>query len=114
MNYSDVIEWIPRRKGGRVTFYDQKKNLVKNSDGQIFKGDFIHIIPEQKAANIFYDSGLLNEGKDWCKINPLSFEVHTHNIIIILYLFIYLCSFFTTVLHYIELILTTKKMDYLV
>ena len=55
--------------------YDQKKKLVQNSDGQIFRGDFIHIIPEQKAANIFYDSGLLNEGKDWCQINPISFEV---------------------------------------
>ena len=53
----------------------KKKNLVKNSDGQIFRGDFIHIIPEQKAANIFYDSGLLNEGEDWCQINPISFEV---------------------------------------
>ena len=76
INYSDVIEWVPRRKGGKVTFYDQKKNLVKNSDGQIFRGDFIHIIPEQKAANIFYDSGLLNEGKDWCQINPISFELN--------------------------------------
>ena len=75
IGFSDVIEWIPRRKGGKVTFYDQKKNLVKNSDGQIFRGDFVHIIPEQKAANIFYDSGLLNEGKDWCQINPISFEL---------------------------------------
>ena len=79
INYSDVIEWVPRRKGGKVTFYDQKKNLVKNSDGQIFRGDFIHIIPEQKAANIFYDSGLLNEDKDWCQINPISFEVNHFN-----------------------------------
>ena len=75
IGFRDVIEWIPRSKGGKVTFYDQKKNLVKNSDGQIFRGDFIHIIPEQKAANIFYDSGLLNEGEDWCQINPISFEV---------------------------------------
>ena len=52
-----------------------KKKTSKNSDGQTFRGDFINIIPEQKAANIFYDSGLLNEGKDWCQINPISFEV---------------------------------------
>ncbi len=73
--FRDVIDWIPRNKGGKVTFYDQKKKFVKNSDGQIIKGDFIHIIPEQKAASIFSDSGLLNEGKDWCEINPISFEV---------------------------------------
>ncbi len=75
MGFSGVIEWIPRSKGGKVTFYDQKNNLVKNSDGQIFRGDFIHIIPEQKAARIFSDSGLLNDGKDWCRINPISFEI---------------------------------------
>ena len=76
ISFRDEIEWIPRSKGGKVVFYDQKKNLVKNSDGQVFKGDFIHIIPEQKAANIFSDSDLLNDGKDWCEINPLSFEVN--------------------------------------
>ena len=76
INFRDEIEWIPRSKGGKVIFYDQKKNLVKNSDGQIFKGDFIHIIPEQKAASIFFDSELLNDGKDWCEINPISFEIN--------------------------------------
>ena len=76
VNFRDEIEWIPRSKGGKVIFYDQKKNLVKNSDGQIFKGDFIHIIPEQKAASIFFDSELLNDGKDWCEINPISFEIN--------------------------------------
>ena len=25
INYSDVIEWIPRRNGGKVTFYEKKK-----------------------------------------------------------------------------------------
>ena len=53
MSFSDVIEWIPRRKGGKVTFFDQKKNLVKNTDGQIFKGDFIHIIPNKKQPIFF-------------------------------------------------------------
>ena len=76
ISFSDVIEWIPRSKGGKIIFYDQKKNLVKNSDGQIFRADFIHIIPEQKAAGIFSDSDLLNDGKDWCEINPVSFEVN--------------------------------------
>ncbi len=77
IGFRDIIEWIPRSKGGKVTFYDQKKNLVKNSDGQTFKGDFIHIIPDQKAASIFFDSSLLNDDKDWCKINPISFEVES-------------------------------------
>ena len=76
IGFRDAIEWIPRNKGGKVIFYDQKKKLVKNSDGQTFRADFIHIIPEQKAASIFSDSGLLNNGKDWCEINPISFEVN--------------------------------------
>jgi len=76
ISFGDVIEWIPKRKGGKVIFYDQKKNVVKNSDGQIFRGDFVHIIPEQKAGGIFSNSGLLNDGKEWCEINPISFEVN--------------------------------------
>ena len=76
ISFRDVIEWIPREKGGKVIFFDQKKGLVKNSDGQTFRADFIHIIPEQKAASIFFDSDLLNGGKDWCEINPVSFEIN--------------------------------------
>ncbi len=74
-NFRDVIEWIPRSEGGRVVVFEKKNNSVKNDKGQIIKGDFIHIIPEQKAAKIFNHAELVNENEDWCQINPISFEI---------------------------------------
>ncbi len=76
--FKNIIEWVPRSKGGRVVFFDPDRKLVKNDQGQIFKGDFIHIIPDQKAAKIFSDSRLLDEENDWCEINPISFEIIGH------------------------------------
>ncbi len=78
LNCRDIIEWIPRSKGGRVIFYDQQNSLVKNDQGQTFKSDFIHIIPEQKAAKVISDSDLIERGEDWCEINPVSFELNGH------------------------------------
>ena len=77
-NYKDIIEWVPRSKGGRIIFYDQKNNLVKNDQGQVFKADFIHIIPDQKAAKVITDSNLISKEQDWCQINPISFELEGH------------------------------------
>ena len=77
-NYKDIIEWVPRSKGGRVVFYDQQNKLVKNDQGQIFKADFIHIIPDQRAAKVITDSDLINKEHDWCQINPISFELNGH------------------------------------
>ncbi len=75
LNYKNIIEWIPRKKGGKVIFFDPKKKFVINDQGQTFSGDFIHIIPDQKASNIFFESRLLDNKKDWCEINPISFEI---------------------------------------
>tara|TARA_B100000287_G_scaffold432583_1_gene492249 strand:+ start:2350 stop:3627 length:1278 start_codon:yes stop_codon:yes gene_type:complete len=71
-NYGDSVEWIKRDKGGILTNYETK--FVYNNQGQKIKGDFIHIIPEQKAANIIFDSNL--SYSDWCKINPTTFELN--------------------------------------
>ncbi len=76
--YKDIIEWIPRNKGGRVIFYDKQNRSVKNDQGQTFKGDFIHIIPEQKTSNIILDSHLTRDEDDWCKVDPISFELDDH------------------------------------
>lgn len=78
INYKNTIDWIPRSEGGKVVSFNQKDKYVRNEDGQIFKGDFIHIIPEQKSAKIFSDSNLLEPDKDWCQINPVTFEIGDH------------------------------------
>ena len=50
-----------------------KRKKVFNSDGEKIKGDFIHIIPEQKAGKIIFDSKLCKN--DWCTINPQTFQL---------------------------------------
>ncbi len=75
LNYGDLIEWIPRNLGGKVVFYDYQNSLVKNYEGEIFKGDLIHIIPDQMAARVILESNIIDNGKDWCEVNPISFEV---------------------------------------
>ena len=76
-NYKDIISGS--QIGGRVVFYDQQKKLVKNDQGQIFKADFVHIIPDQRAAKVISDSNLISKEQDWCQINPISFELNGHN-----------------------------------
>ena len=58
-------------KGGLINRLE--KNQVINSDGEKIDGDFIHIIPEQSAGKIIFDSKLCNG--DWCKINPQTFQL---------------------------------------
>ncbi|MAI29016.1 MAG: hypothetical protein CMP38_02285 [Rickettsiales bacterium] len=70
-NYGDSIEWISKKKGGLITKFE--KNKLINSDGEKINGDFIHIIPEQKAGKIIFDSKLCDD--DWCKINPETFQL---------------------------------------
>jgi sulfide dehydrogenase [flavocytochrome c] flavoprotein subunit len=69
--YGDSVEWISRKKGGLINRLE--KNRVINSDGEKIDGDFIHIIPEQSAGKIIFDSKLCNG--EWCKINPQTFQL---------------------------------------
>ena len=71
VNYQNSIEWISRDSGGLLKEYN--KDLVINNKGEKIEGNFIHIIPEQKAANIFDDSELTQTS--WCKVNPETFEI---------------------------------------
>jgi sulfide dehydrogenase [flavocytochrome c] flavoprotein subunit len=73
--YKDLIEWIPRNKGGKIIFYDHKNSLIKNERGDSFKADFINIIPDQKASNILFESNFISKNNDWCQVNPMSFEL---------------------------------------
>ena len=36
--------------------------------------DVLNYIPNQKASQLAFDSGLVAEGKDWCDIHPKTFE----------------------------------------
>ena len=68
------IEWVSKSSGGKVVYFNKKENYVKTSNGSKFKADFINIIPNQKAAAIITKSEL-NVDKDWCDVNPVTFEL---------------------------------------
>ena len=69
--YGNSIEWISKKNGGLITKFEESH--VINSDGEKINGDFIHIIPEQQAGKIIFDSKLSDS--DWCKINPKTFQL---------------------------------------
>jgi len=82
LNYPNLIEWVSRKNGGLVESVDLKSKLVKTKTGLKFKGDFIHVIPEQRASDLISDSGLINQ--DWCEVNPIDFELIGHKDIFVL------------------------------
>ena len=75
LKFRNTIEWVSRKNGGKVVIYDHKNNFVKNDQGQTFKANFINVIPDQKAGKVIFDSRLLSDKKDWCSINPVTFEL---------------------------------------
>ncbi len=78
--YGDSIEWIARKKGGKIQKI--RKDLIYTTDGEKIKSKFIHIIPEQKASSMIYESGLISG--DWCKIDPTSFQLKNYDDIYVL------------------------------
>ena len=72
--YKDSIEWVSRSKGGQVVYYDKRNKYVKTNSGEIFKGDFINIIPNQTTSDLISKSRL-NSKDSWCSINPVTFEL---------------------------------------
>ncbi len=69
--YNDSIEWISKKDGGKII--NVNDGVVTTEGGLKFSSDFLHIIPNQQASEIFHNSGLTSD--DWCSINPINFEV---------------------------------------
>ena len=72
--YKNKIEWVSRSDGGQVVEIDSNNKIVKTKNGQKYKGDIIHIIPDQKASDLFFQSKLISN--DWCNVNPVNFELN--------------------------------------
>ncbi len=72
--YKNKIEWVSRSDGGQVVEIDSNNKIVKTKNGQKYKGDIIHIIPDQKASDLFFQSKLISN--DWCNVNPVTFELN--------------------------------------
>ena len=69
--YNNSIEWISKKEGGKVI--NVGNGVVTTESGLKFSPDFLHIIPNQQASEIFHNSELTSN--DWCSINPINFEI---------------------------------------
>lgn len=69
--YDDMIEWRSAEFGGKVLKVDAKNRVCTTEDDEIH-ADVLNYIPNQKAGQLAFDSGL-TEG-DWCPINTKTFE----------------------------------------
>ncbi len=69
--YGDMIEWRSAEFGGKVSKVDPKNRVLTTEDGEI-KADVLNYIPNQKAGQLAFDSGLTDG--DWCPINTKTFE----------------------------------------
>tara|TARA_B100000886_G_scaffold320515_1_gene262032 strand:+ start:986 stop:2269 length:1284 start_codon:yes stop_codon:yes gene_type:complete len=82
INYKNQIEWIGKSDGGKVNEIDLSTQTIKTETGLTFKGDLIHVIPDQYASKIFKKNDLINT--DWCQVNPVDFELKGHKNIYVL------------------------------
>ncbi|MCV6607449.1 MAG: NAD(P)/FAD-dependent oxidoreductase, partial [Campylobacterales bacterium] len=69
--YPDMIEWRGDEFGGKVLSVDPVKKILVTEDEEV-QADVLNYIPNQKAAQIAFDSGLVRN--DWCPVNRLTFE----------------------------------------
>lgn len=74
---NSMIEWVPKKKGGKVVKLDATNHAVITADGQSHKGDVINIIPPE-AAGLF---ALQNDLADtqWCPVDFLDFSSMRHD-----------------------------------
>lgn len=68
--YKDVLTYIP---SVNVTAIDYDKKIVKTDKGD-FQGTLINFVPNQKAGELVFTLGLVEEGKKWASVDPKTFE----------------------------------------
>ncbi len=68
--YSDTLTYITDVE----TQYIDADNMTIKTNKGTFKGDLINYVPDQRAADMAFDLGLVPEGLLWAPINPQTFE----------------------------------------
>jgi sulfide dehydrogenase [flavocytochrome c] flavoprotein subunit len=70
-NYEGIIDYRPAKK---VTEVEPGKMTVLIEGLEDVKGDVINVIPPQRAGQIAVTAGLVGDDKNWCPVNPTTFE----------------------------------------
>jgi sulfide dehydrogenase [flavocytochrome c] flavoprotein subunit len=71
--YSDIIEWVPRSKDGKVVKVNAKTLEVECEFGGKHKASVLNVIPPQKAGAIADKAGVTNQS-GWVPVKPQTFE----------------------------------------
>ncbi len=73
--YKGIFEYVPAKKVTRVEA-GAKTLVVEGIED--FKGDVVNFIPPQRAGQIAVAAGLVGPDKNWCPVNPVTFESANH------------------------------------
>jgi sulfide dehydrogenase [flavocytochrome c] flavoprotein subunit len=74
-HYEGIIDYRPAKK---VTEVNVGKKIVTIEGIEDVKGDVINLIPPQRAGHIAVAAGLVGADKNWCPVDPTSFESTIH------------------------------------
>lgn len=74
-HYQGIVDYRPAKK---VTEVNVGKKTVTIEGIEDVKGDVINLIPPQRAGHIAVVAGLVGPDKNWCPVNPTTFESTIH------------------------------------
>lgn len=74
-NYQGIIDYRPARK---VTEVVKGKRAVLVEGIEEVSGDVVNLIPPQRAGAIAVKAGLVGPDKNWCPVDPTTFESTIH------------------------------------
>jgi sulfide dehydrogenase [flavocytochrome c] flavoprotein chain len=74
-HYPGILEY---RGAKKVTEVDTKSKTVLVEGLEAVTGDVINLIPPQRAGHIAVAAGLVGPDKNWCPVNPTTFESTIH------------------------------------
>ncbi len=71
--YPGMIDWVPASQGGAVTRVDAATGTFYCEAGE-FKAHVANMIPPQRAGEVAVMAGVANDDKEWCLVDPRTFE----------------------------------------
>ena len=74
-HYEGIIDYRPAKK---VTEIDAAKKTVLIEGLEDVRGDVVNLIPPQRAGHIAVAAGVVGPDKNWCPVNPMTFESTIH------------------------------------
>ncbi len=74
-HYEGIIDYRPAKK---VTEIDAARKTVLIEGLEDVRGDVVNLIPPQRAGHIAVAAGVVGPDKNWCPVNPMTFESTIH------------------------------------